>query len=142
MYYGERFNSISALIGAVAALAGMVLLVVLASIQGDTLKIVSFSIYGVSLFALHLISVLYHSFRGRAKVVFRILDHNAIYLLIAGTYTPYMLVDTRLQYTFRQFTAYGEATNLFNTKYTDIGSIYQPGRCINAGVIFRISDFK
>ena len=57
-------------------------------------------------------------------------------------YTPYMLVDTRLQYTFRQFTAYGEATNLFNTKYTDIGSIYQPGRCINAGVIFRISDFK
>lgn len=92
MYQGERFNSITHLIGAVAALAGCAVLVVFASMQGDPWKIISFSIYGVTLFLLYLFSVLYHSLRGDAKKIFRRLDHLAIYLLIAGTYTPLTLV--------------------------------------------------
>ena len=60
MYHGERFNGISHLIGAVLALAGLVILVVLASQQGDLWKIVSFSIYGASLFLLYTLSTLYH----------------------------------------------------------------------------------
>jgi hemolysin III len=92
MYKGERFNSISHLFGAAAALAGMVILVVAVARQGNPLKIISFSIYGISLFLLYTISTLYHSLRGKAKRFFRKLDHYSIYLLIAGTYTPFALV--------------------------------------------------
>ncbi len=95
MYAGERFNSITHLIGAAAALAGTVVLVVLASRQGDPWKIVSFSIYGTTLLLLYTLSTLYHSLRGRAKDLLRRLDHVAIYLLIAGTYTPFTLVTLR-----------------------------------------------
>jgi len=95
VYKGERFNSISHLIGAAAALAGLVILVVLAAYQGDPWKIISFSIYGATLLFLYVISTLYHSWRGKAKKVFRKLDHHAIYLLIAGTYTPFTLVTLR-----------------------------------------------
>ena len=95
MYKGERFNSISHLIGAVAALAGLVIVVVAAARQGDPWKIVSFSIYGTTLFLLYTISTLYHSMRGRAKRVFHKLDHYSIYFLIAGTYTPFTLVTLR-----------------------------------------------
>ena len=95
MNHGERFNSISHLVGAALALIGMVLLVGYASEQGDPWKIVSFSIYGVSLFLLYSLSTLYHSLRGRAKKIFQKLDHVAIYLLIAGTYTPFTLVTLR-----------------------------------------------
>jgi len=92
MYTGERFNSISHLVGAVFALAAAVVVVVFSSIDGDATKIASFSIYGASLFILYLTSTLYHSLSGKAKEVFKILDHQAIYLLIAGTYTPFTLV--------------------------------------------------
>jgi hemolysin III len=92
MYPGERFNSITHLVGAGLALAGAVALVVFASLHGDARKIVSVSIYGASLLALYTFSTLYHSLKGRAKRVFRHLDHTAIYLLIAGTYTPLTLV--------------------------------------------------
>jgi hemolysin III len=92
MYPGERFNSISHLVGACLALVGAVVLVVLASLHGDATKIVSLSIYGVSLLALYTVSTLYHSLKGQAKHVFRHLDHTAIYLLIAGSYTPLTLV--------------------------------------------------
>jgi hemolysin III len=95
MYHGERFNSISHLVGAALALAGLVVLVVFASLQGDPWKIVSFSIYGASLFLLYTLSTLYHSLRGRAKKIFMKLDHVAIYLLIAGSYTPLTLVTLR-----------------------------------------------
>lgn len=95
MYKGERFNSISHLIGAVAALAGLVVVVVVAARQGDPWKIVSFSIYGATLFFLYTVSTLYHSLRGRAKRFFRKLDHYSIYFLIAGTYTPFTLVTLR-----------------------------------------------
>ena len=95
MYKGERFNSISHLIGAIFALTGLVLLVVMSSLQGDPWKIVSFSIYGTTLLLVYLNSTFYHSFRGRTKAVFRKLDHLSIYLLIAGTYTPLTLVTLR-----------------------------------------------
>jgi hemolysin III len=95
MYHGERFNSITHLVGASLALAGAAVLIVFASLHGDALRIVSVSIYGASLFALYTFSTLYHSLRGRAKRVFRHLDHTAIYLLIAGTYTPLTLVVLR-----------------------------------------------
>jgi len=92
MYHGERFNGITHFVGAALALAGLAVLVVFAVLQGDIWKIVSFSIYGISLFLLYTLSTLYHSLRGRAKQIFMKLDHVAIYLLIAGTYTPLTLV--------------------------------------------------
>lgn len=95
MYYGERFNSISHLVGAALALAGSVALIVIATRQGDPWKIVSFSIYGAMLVALYVFSTLYHSVRGRAKNVLRKFDHCSIYLLIAGSYTPFALVSLR-----------------------------------------------
>ena len=95
MYHGERFNSISHLIGSAAALAGTACLIVVAARQGDPWKVVSFSIYGTSLVLLYSFSTLYHSLPGRGKAVFRTLDHLAIYLLIAGTYTPFTLVTLR-----------------------------------------------
>lgn len=95
MYPGERFNSISHFIGALAALVGLVVVVVIAAQQGDLWKIISFSVYGTTLFLLYTISTLYHSLRGRAKQIFRKLDHLSIYLLIAGTYTPFTLVTLR-----------------------------------------------
>ena len=95
MYKGEWFNSISHLVGAVAALVGLVIVVVEAALQGDPWKIVSFSVYGATLFSLYTISTIYHSVQGRAKRIFRKLDHLSIYWLIAGTYTPFTLVTLR-----------------------------------------------
>ncbi len=95
MYYGERLNSSTHLMGAVLAVAGAAVLVVLAARLGDPWKIVSFSLYGVTLFALYTLSTLYHSTRGKVKRVFQKLDHCTIYLLIAGTYTPFTLVTLR-----------------------------------------------
>ena len=95
MVPGERFNGFSHLVGAVLALAGIAVLVTVAARQGDAWKIVSFSLYGATLFMLYGFSTLYHSLRGRAKAIFRRFDHLAIYLLIAGTYTPFTLVTLR-----------------------------------------------
>jgi len=95
MYYGERFNSISHLTGAALAATGTVALIVLASQVGDPWKIVSFSVYGAMLVFLYVSSTLYHSLRGRSKDILRKFDHCAIYLLIAGTYTPFTLVSLR-----------------------------------------------
>lgn len=92
MYRGERFNGYTHLAGAVLALAGATVLVVLATLKADPWRIVSFSVYGATLILLYLVSTLYHSTRGRAKAVWRKLDHCSIYLLIAGTYTPFALV--------------------------------------------------
>jgi hemolysin III len=92
VYHGEKFNSISHLVGASFALIGGAVLVTLAAMEGDVARIVSFSVYAVTLFLLYLSSTLYHSFPGRAKTIFRVIDHQAIYLLIAGTYTPIAVV--------------------------------------------------
>ncbi len=98
-YYslGEEIaNSVTHGIGAALSVAGLTLLVVLAAIYGDVWRVVSFSIYGSSLVILYLASTLYHSFQNpRVKSVFRVLDHASIYLLIAGSYTPFLLVSMR-----------------------------------------------
>ncbi|MBA4261515.1 MAG: hemolysin III [Comamonadaceae bacterium] len=93
MLAGERFNSISHLVGAGLAVAAAALLITSASLQGDPWRIVAFSVYGAMLVALYLASTLYHALRGRAKAVFRKLDHCSIYLLIAGSYTPFALIS-------------------------------------------------
>jgi len=93
MYHGEKLNSFTHMLGAVVALAGLVILVVFASLNGDVWRIVSFSIYGTSLFLLYLFSSIYHSSEGSLKALFKKLDHIGIYLLIAGTYTPFVLVS-------------------------------------------------
>jgi hemolysin III len=95
MYRGEKFNAVTHLVGAALALGGSVVLVVLAALTGDPWKIVSVSIYGLTLVLLYTVSTLYHSVRGSAKDVLRELDYQSIYLLIAGSYTPFCLVTLR-----------------------------------------------
>jgi hemolysin III len=95
MHQGERFNSITHAVGTVAAVLGGVVIVAAAARSGDAWKIVSVSIYAAMLLLLYLSSTLYHSARGAIKNVLRKLDHCAIYLLIAGTYTPFTLVTLR-----------------------------------------------
>lgn len=95
MYYGERFNAVSHLLGAALALAGAVVLVVLAASGGDPWKVVAVSIYGAALVLMYSSSTLHHSMRGRAKKVLRKMDHQSIYLLIAGSYTPFCLGTLR-----------------------------------------------
>jgi len=92
MYKGEIFNSVSHLVAAATSLIGAAVLITLASVEGETLKVVSYTVYSISLFLLYLCSTLYHSFQGKAKSVFQRFDHLAIYLLIAGTYTPFALI--------------------------------------------------
>jgi hemolysin III len=92
----EIASSITHGIGAGLSVAGLVLLVVLAAMYGDVWRIVSFSIYGTTLIILYLASTLYHSFRNRrVKKIFKIFDHSTIFLLIAGTYTPFLLISLR-----------------------------------------------
>ncbi|MDY7566941.1 hemolysin III family protein [Pseudomonas sp. RTC3] len=95
MYHGERFNAWTHLVGAVLAFVGAVWMLVLASMDGDVWKIVSTAIYGVTLLLLYSVSTVYHSVRGRAKVIMQKVDHLSIYLLIAGSYTPFCLVTLR-----------------------------------------------
>lgn len=92
MYRGERFNSITHLVGSVLALAGASVVITLAAKRGGAGRITAVAIYGAMLFLLYLSSTLYHSFRGTAKRVFHVFDHCSIYLLIAGTYTPLTLI--------------------------------------------------
>ena len=94
MYFGEKFNSISHLVGAVFALIGFGILLTLSVQEQNPRLIISFTIFGLTLILLYTMSTLYHSFHSaRLKKIFQELDHVSIYLLIAGTYTPYMLVS-------------------------------------------------
>lgn len=94
IYYGERLNSISHLLGAVLALVGLGALLTVGIQSGDLLLLSSFSIYGVTLVLLFTMSTLYHSFHPpKLKALFKLFDHVAIYILIAGSYTPFMLVS-------------------------------------------------
>ena len=89
----EIASSVTHGIGAALSIAALVLLVVFASKYGDAWRIVSLSIYGATLVFLYLSSTLYHSFpEGKAKRFFRYLDHSSIFLLIAGSYTPVVLL--------------------------------------------------
>jgi hemolysin III len=92
----EVANAISHGIGALLSIAALVILIVYSVKYGDVWHIVSFSIFGSTLVLLYVFSTLLHSFQhGLVKNVFEILDHSAIYLLIAGTYTPFLLVTIR-----------------------------------------------
>ena len=96
MYYGEKLNSISHLVGAVLALVGLGALLTVGIQSRDPWIISSFSVFGATLVLLYTMSTLYHSFHPpKLKDLFQLFDHVAIYLLIAGTYTPYMLVSLR-----------------------------------------------
>ena len=95
MYYGERLNSYTHLAGTLLAAIGAPVLVVLAARSGDAWKIVGCATYAAALLLLYGSSTLYHSLRGPAKAILRKLDHCSIYLLIAGTYTPFALVTLR-----------------------------------------------
>lgn len=95
MYPGERFNSISHLVGVMLSLVGVSVLVTLAAVTRDPWKIVSCSVYGGTMIFLYGFSTLYHSLRGRSKLFFQKLDYIAIYLMIAGSYTPFTLVTLR-----------------------------------------------
>ena len=78
MYHGEKFNALTHLAGAVLALGGSVALIVLAALQGDAWKLVSVSVYGLTLVLLYSFSALYHSVRGPAKNRLQKLDHHSI----------------------------------------------------------------
>ena len=88
----EIFSSVSHGVGACLSIAGTVVLLVFSVIYGNALAVVSSAIYGASLIILYTMSTLYHSFTNeRVKHFFQIMDHNTIFLLIAGTYTPITL---------------------------------------------------
>lgn len=92
----EIFNGVSHGAGAVLSVAGTVVLIVCAAIYSDAWAVVSSCIYGASLIILYTMSTLYHSITNkRAKAFFRIMDHNTIFVLIAGTYTPITLAVLR-----------------------------------------------
>ena len=93
MYHGEKFNAWTHLVGAVLAAVGSIWLLVMAALDGSPQKIISVAIYGVTLVLLYTVSTVYHSVRGRSKVVMQKCDHLSIYLLIAGSYTPFCLVS-------------------------------------------------
>jgi hemolysin III len=95
LHYGEKLNSFSHLFGAILALIGSTVLILIASRLGDPWKISSFSIYGATLLTLYVCSTLYHGIQGASKEILQKFDHCAIYLLIAGTYTPFALVSLR-----------------------------------------------
>jgi len=92
----EIASSITHGIGAVLSLAGAAWLIIYAALYGNAWHIVSVSVFGFSLIVLFTMSTLYHSFqKPRVKKIFRILDHASIFILIAGTYTPFTLVSLR-----------------------------------------------
>ena len=92
----EIANAVSHGIGAALAIAALVVLVVAAARRGDAWHIVSMSIYGASLVLLYLGSTLYHALSfTRARAFFQMLDHMLIFVLIAGTYTPFLLISLR-----------------------------------------------
>ncbi|MCJ7716478.1 MAG: hemolysin III family protein [Anaerolineales bacterium] len=89
-------NSISHGIGVGLSIAGLVILIIRAANRGTSWHVVSFIIFGVSLLLLYLASTVYHSFATKPwKAILQRLDHAAIYFLIAGTYTPFLLTKLR-----------------------------------------------
>ncbi len=92
----EFLNTLTHAIGSALSLLGMLLLLVYAAPQDDNWRTVSFTIYGLCLFALYFASTLYHGTQEpRRKALFKTLDHCAIYLIIAGSYTPFLLITMR-----------------------------------------------
>ena len=102
----EITNSITHGIALLLSIVGIVILVVLASRYGDIWRVTCFSVYGSTLIILYTASTLYHSFpRSRLKHTLKIVDHSAIYLLIAGSYTPFALISLRGAWGWTLFSA-------------------------------------
>ena len=93
MYYGERFNAWSHLAGSLLALVGAIWLITAASLHTNARAITSVSIYGACMVLLYATSTIYHSVRGRSKRLWQKFDHLSIYLMIAGSYTPFCLIS-------------------------------------------------
>jgi hemolysin III len=92
----ELFNSITHGIGALVSIIGLVLLIVFSTMYGNISHVISCTIFGMALVLLYTSSTLYHSFKKpELKHIFKIFDHSCIYILIAGTYTPFLLVTVR-----------------------------------------------
>ena len=92
----EIMNSITSGAGLLVSIAGLILLIVTSSVSGQASHVVSSIVFGMSLILLYTASTLYHSFqRPKIKKIFKILDHSCIYVLIAGTYTPFMIIVVR-----------------------------------------------
>ncbi|MGV2787313.1 hemolysin III family protein, partial [Clostridium perfringens] len=92
----EIANAITHGIGAALSVAALVLLIVFSSLKGTAWHVVSFTIYGSTMLLLYLSSTLVHGLRdGKAKDFFEFMDHSSIYLFLAGTYTPFLLVAIR-----------------------------------------------
>ncbi|MEX2044632.1 MAG: hemolysin III family protein, partial [Opitutus sp.] len=92
----EIANWVTHGVGLALSVAGLTLLIVFASLRGDAWHVVSFTVFGLTLLTLYAVSTIYHSRRSaRAKRLFQKLDHAAIFLLIAGTYTPFLLTNLR-----------------------------------------------
>lgn len=92
----ELVNALTHGIGFGLSIAALVILVVFAAQKSDPWKIVSFSIYGAALITLYSASTIYHAINyERGKRILQIIDHSSIFILIAGTYTPYLLVNMR-----------------------------------------------
>jgi hemolysin III len=92
----EIANCVTHGVGAALSVAGLVLLVVFAALYGDAWHVASVAVYGTTLILLYTASTVYHACKGeKAKHVTKILDHSSIFLLIAGTYTPFTLVTLR-----------------------------------------------
>jgi chromate transport protein ChrA len=91
--FEEILNAVTHGLGTLLAVAALTILIIFAAFYGNAWHVVSSCIYGVTMVILYLFSTLYHSFQNqKVKSIFKILDHAAIYLLIAGTYTPFTLV--------------------------------------------------
>ena len=104
----EWFNAISHMVGAVFGIVALILATVVAALHASVWAIASAVVYGLSLILLYTISSVYHALRPpMAKKVMQVLDHCAIYLLIAGTYTPILLCRVRTQYPMEAWLLFG-----------------------------------
>ena len=121
----ELANSLTHGLGVALAIAGLVVMVVFAAKRGTARDVVGASIFGSTLILLYLMSTLYHAFRGpRVKLVFRIFDHSAIFMLIAGTYTPFCLSTLSRKHPAWGWTLFGLAWGLAALGITFKGVFY------------------
>lgn len=91
----EIFNSVSHGVGALFAIAALAILVVISVNMQDSTRLACAITYGGSMIMLYTMSTLYHALRGKAKLVFRVFDHCSVYLLIAGSYVPFMMITLK-----------------------------------------------
>lgn len=125
----EIANSIIHGLGIVLAIAGLGLLTAFASLRGDAWHIVSCSIFGATLIILYTTSTLYHAIPNpRAKTILRVLDHSAIFLLIAGTYTPFSLVSLRGPWGWSIFGIVWESQSLASSSRSQCSGAGQSSR--------------